>query len=690
MAKIQIIKASLRYVVTHSYETSYRRRHLRFLAALCFLTSSLGFAHYPESDSQSVRTITPLSASQTQSTLQAHDLVVTAERYSARENRINLAMIGDGYQMEELESLYQVTVSDTLDYFFTHPKSAPYPRYRSFFNVFRIDIASNESGVDDLERGIDRDTPLGGENGCTDWTIGICGANWSLVHEAFDLAETSADFVADLRLVLLNDDSYNAAAHYPAEGTLPIYSANYQGAWDMRDIALHEGAHAWHYLADEYGGDSGIYPYGEPTEVNVSKDASGAKWSEWLGYVMPDGAVVGAYEGGRYYDRGIFRPTVSSKMNGGPADCHNLDNDCGHNAVGIQKIILDIYRLVRPLDGYTPAEAVLADPEMLSVKVIDSEVVKVDWSIDGQRILEAGPETLVLEEFLKVPGAYQVTAHAYDEVLVHAFSNNAAPHPLDLVRRDFELLQQSVTWQLEIRDDDEDGVSNIADNCIAHANSDQGDFDKDQLGDACDSDLDNDGVANSVDDFPRNQGEWLDSDRDSIGDNSDAFPFDASEQADTDGDGMGNNSDLDDDNDGFSDEQEAIDGTNPLSPFSCRSGCFSFDVDESSAAHALTDGLLVIRYLFGFSGNSLTSDARDIQAARSSSELISSYLRDAKSELDIDGNGTPEPLTDGLLLIRSLFGFSDDSLISGAIGAGAERQTADAVEAYIRERITVQ
>ena len=52
--------------------------------------------------------------------------------------------------------------------------------------------------------------------------------------------------------------------------------------------------------------------------------------------------------------------------------------------------------------------------------------------------------------------------------------------------------------------------------------------------------------------------------------------------------------------------------------------------------------------------------------------------------LDIDGDGESKPLTDGLLLIRYLFGFSGDSLISGAIGVGAERDTAEEVEAYIK------
>ena len=44
-------------------------------------------------------------------------------------------------------------------------------------------------------------------------------------------------------------------------------------------------------------------------------------------------------------------------------------------------------------------------------------------------------------------------------------------------------------------------------------------------------------------------------------------------------------------------------------------------------------------------------------------------------------------LTDGLLRIRYLFGFSVDSLVSGAIGPDAKRDTAEAVEAYIKERV---
>lgn len=151
-----------------------------------------------------------------------------------------------------------------------------------------------------------------------------------------------------------------------------------------------------------------------------------------------------------------------------------------------------------------------------------------------------------------------------------------------------------------------------------------------------------------------------------------------------------NSIDLDDDGDNVSDAQELLDETDPLNRFSCKTGCFSFDVDESLKAEPLTDGLLVIRHLFGFNGASLTSGAVSGAASRETSDSITNYLRGADSELDIDGDGRSEPLTDGLLLIRYLFGFSGASLISGALGSDAERNTAEAVETYIRARIPVQ
>ena len=95
---------------------------------------------------------------------------------------------------------------------------------------------------------------------------------------------------------------------------------------------------------------------------------------------------------------------------------------------------------------------------------------------------------------------------------------------------------------------------------------------------------------------------------------------------------------------------------------------------------------VVIRHLFGFTGDALVAGAVADGATRSDAEEISALLSAVETELDIDGNGEAKALSDGLLLIRYLFGFSGDALIGGAIGEGATRTSAEEIEAYIRDR----
>jgi hypothetical protein len=133
------------------------------------------------------------------------------------------------------------------------------------------------------------------------------------------------------------------------------------------------------------------------------------------------------------------------------------------------------------------------------------------------------------------------------------------------------------------------------------------DIDKDGRPNHLDPDDDNDGVPDQEDAFPLDPEEWQDRDKDLIGDNLDAdddgdgvaddynkngipdheemdfdgdgvdrakvvpwdaFPFDPKEWRDTDGDGTGDNADPDDDNDGWTDEQENKANTDPLDKLS--------------------------------------------------------------------------------------------------------------------------
>ena len=109
---------------------------------------------------------------------------------------------------------------------------------------------------------------------------------------------------------------------------------------------------------------------------------------------------------------------------------------------------------------------------------------------------------------------------------------------------------------------------------------------------------------------------------------------------------------------------------------------FDLDVDDDGKTEALTDGLLVIRYLFGFSEEALVVGAIASEASRNRPEDIRAFLKNNESKLDIDNNASVTALTDGLLVIRYLFGFSGDALTSGAISVNANRVDAQEITTY--------
>ena len=108
----------------------------------------------------------------------------------------------------------------------------------------------------------------------------------------------------------------------------------------------------------------------------------------------------------------------------------------------------------------------------------------------------------------------------------------------------------------------------------------------------------------------------------------------------------------------------------------------SWDFDGNGEADALTDGLLLLRYTFNLRDDSLTNGAIALNSTMTPQQ-VESLMGSISSIADIDGNGEVDALTDGLLLLRYLFALSDDSLIGGAIGPNATRATAEQIVQYI-------
>ena len=168
----------------------------------------------------------------------------------------------------------------------------------------------------------------------------------------------------------------------------------------------------------------------------------------------------------------------------------------------------------------------------------------------------------------------------------------------------------------------------------------------------------------------------------------DLYPFNNLYSYDSDGDGMPDaweiryRLDPNDPSDATSDRD--YDGVTALDEFlagTIPSG--SIDLDGNDQYDALTDGLLLLRGMFGLDGSALVTGTIASDATYTESVDIESRIETLGDLADIDGNGDIDALTDGLLTLRYLFGLQGDTLINGVIAGDATRKTAEEIEAHL-------
>jgi hypothetical protein len=179
------------------------------------------------------------------------------------------------------------------------------------------------------------------------------------------------------------------------------------------------------------------------------------------------------------------------------------------------------------------------------------------------------------------------------------------------------------------------------------------------------TDSDNDGYTDAVDAFPSNPSYHLDSDNDGMADLwEQQYGLNYLNAGDA-------NSDLDDDS--ILAIDEFLNGTVPSA---------SLDIDGNGEFDALTDGLLILRSFFGIENDSLTSGAIGNNSTYSSAIEIQSRISSIHSSLDIDNNGELDALSDGLIILRYLFNMRSTSLIDNVISPDANRSNLNDILSY--------
>ncbi len=314
-------------------------------------------------------------------------------------NRIDVVAVGDGYTAGQMTQFHN-HANSALDAFLAYP---PFDTYASYFNTHLVDVVSQDSGVDhDPSFGIYRNTAMD----MAFWTSGIerlLGVN---VGKAYSFANAAPD--VDLVLAVANSSKYGGAGYTSAD-LATMSGANSLAA----DIAIHEFGHSLGDLADEYDyGGPQVYQGGEPSRSNLSKltalemDADGTKWVNWLS--TTDSAWDGlhwTYEGGGYSEQGIYRPTNNSMM-------RSLGRP--FNLVGAEGIIIEIYRIVDPIDDASHISGLtLSGTETVWVTPMQpvGHDLEISWELDGN---EVWTETSLDLATLPLTGTHQLVVRVTD------------------------------------------------------------------------------------------------------------------------------------------------------------------------------------------------------------------------------------------------------------------------------------
>jgi len=108
----------------------------------------------------------------------------------------------------------------------------------------------------------------------------------------------------------------------------------------------------------------------------------------------------------------------------------------------------------------------------------------------------------------------------------------------------------------------------------------------------------------------------------------------------------------------------------------------SWDIDGNNQVDALTDGLLFLRHTFDLSGESLTAGAIAADSSLTTAQIEARVL-ETFAIGDLDNNGQVDALTDGLMLLRYLFDIRGETLVSGAVAENALRTSSTEIEQYI-------
>jgi len=249
--------------------------------------------------------------------------------------KVDIVIIPEGYTEEEMD-LFKKDCEKFAGYLFN---SSPFKENKEKFNIWGIEAPSAESGVDIPKEDIWKKTLVNS----TFYTFDL--ERYLMTYDNKTLRNIASNAPYDQIYILVNSDKYGGGSIYNH------YSVCVNDNKHSEFVFAHEFGHGFASLADEYYTSDvayeDFYPLDvEPTDPNLTTLVDfDSKWKDLVEEETPVPTTdtnefknkVGAFEGGGYEEKGIYRPAEDCTMKS-----IKVDNFCPVCKRAIQQMI-DFY-----------------------------------------------------------------------------------------------------------------------------------------------------------------------------------------------------------------------------------------------------------------------------------------------------------------------------------------------------------
>jgi hypothetical protein len=254
------------------------------------------------------------------------------------ERRIDVALMGDGYPLDRQDRFDK----DAAGHLKVLLKEPTFAAYESYFNFWRFNLASQDTGVDEVE-------PVLPDDELEEHLKRRRKKRKVRTYEtALDCkaAGPQGQVAANPRCV------WHYLSYLDVNDALAVCFAK-MGSLGMggmgiattgpKGVVVHEFGHAFGGLLDEYANNPGP-PTGFTESVNTTTNRQNPPWKHFLEVGYPG---VGVFEGAATFQTGVWRPAHGCAMNtGGNEYC----------PVCREATLLMIYTYVSPIDVVRPTE----------------------------------------------------------------------------------------------------------------------------------------------------------------------------------------------------------------------------------------------------------------------------------------------------------------------------------------------